>query len=234
METAQEMELLGVLRLEVDGNHRHVRIADELDHRIGPGDVFDHVALHRGPSGRALVGGHLARGEKAEAAAGRQMLLRQANARQAAARGHAVREGVHRDERILEGRDHRQDEVGHNLVIGTHRADHGAQDHPVGRADGVVRDGDEGSVLRDVVVLNRVEVVADAYVLEDVGREFRTLVLLAAVVGLVDLVESEQPHRQRGEQPADGTVHMQHAHYVGFIDYLCFFLLHSKRLEKQS
>ena len=220
MDATYQVKQLRVFRFEIDRYDRYVGVADELDDGVGPGDVLDGMSGQRGPTVGPLVGRDLTGRENTQGAAGGQVLHRLADARQTAASAGkgSVGERVDREKGVLERRDERQQEIGHDLEIGTHRADHGVEDHAVGRADGVVGHHDEGTVLRNVVVLLRIQVVADARVLEDVLRKLGTFVLFAVVVGLVDFVEAEDPHREGSEQPAHGPPHMDELHDIRFID----------------
>ena len=220
VDAAHEVERFRILRFKIDGNDRDVGVADQFDDGIGPGNVFDGMARQGGLAVGTLVCGHFAGREKAQGTAGGQVLHGLADAGQAAAAAgeRAFGEWIDREEGVLERGDERQQEIGHDLEVGTHGADHGVEDHAVGRADGVVGHHDEGTVLRDVIVLLGVEVVADAGFLEDVLGEFGAFVVLAAVVGLVDFIETEDPHGERGEQPADGAPHVDDLHDIRFID----------------
>ena len=98
VDASHKMEPFRVLRLEVDRNHRHVGVADELDDRRRPGNVFHGALLERSPVFGTLVRGHFARREQAETAAGGQVLLGHTDAGQAAARRNLVVERIDGEE----------------------------------------------------------------------------------------------------------------------------------------
>ena len=215
MDPAQDMEGLGVPALEIDGHDREPGLLDELDDVFRPRDVFHDLSLPEGgPVLPLLPGSHLAGREQAQGMLVRDMAQRRPDAGNAP--GAAAGEIVHRDETVLEARDHRQEEGRQDLVVRTAGAHHGAQDHAVQAAVMVVGDRDESAFLGNALQLLGRNLVPDAHFLQHMVREFGAEGFVELVVDAVHLLEFQQLVGCRGDaatQPAlDSQEFLQFIH----------------------
>ena len=90
-------------------------------------------------------------------------------------------ERIHREEALLEVRDVRQDEVGHQLEVGTHLSNGTQEHHAFDATKGMVAHHNEATLLGNALQLFWTDVDGNAHVLEKVIRKLTALIICGPV-----------------------------------------------------
>ena len=90
-------------------------------------------------------------------------------------------EGIDGKESLLEVRDVRKDEVGHQLEVGSHLGDEAVEHHALDAAEGMVADHHKAAFLGNVGQLRLIHIESDIHVLQQMVGELTTLIISGSV-----------------------------------------------------
>ena len=106
------------------------------------------------------------------------------------------------DKEPFQGADPAQQEIPHELHVGTRFRKQVDQDHPVQRTGRMVRDHDRRTRRRNILEIGRSDVVRDAQIMQQPFR-IRPLVGKCAFVQSIDFLQGGHLHNQTGLQAGD-------------------------------
>jgi hypothetical protein len=151
----RELEEGPVLPVEMNGQHRNLREADEIL------ECFVPRSLHHLSALRIEVG-DLAGREDAEHAARLQIADGRAQGSDVRRRRAAAPERIDEQERVAQRRDSSEEVVGQDLHVAAGSAEHRREHHPLDGPERVVGDHDAAARARDALEIELVRGPADA------------------------------------------------------------------------
>ena len=143
-------------------------------------------------------------------------------------------ERIDSEEILLEVRNMRKDEVGHDLEIGTHLGDGAQEHHALDAAKRMVADHHKAAFLGDVLQLFGSHIDGDVHVLQQVVGKLTALIISSSVKQAVDFTQTEKTIGQAGATIAEEALQAQGLFQILFCYYFSHYACRNIGLNLQK